>query len=259
MYFVVQAGFLLEGVEVVVAAGSHREMDHFCHHHLQPRLEPIEPSPGAPRFWVAHLGNGLYQARRAEEPLESPTSQPRALAQLANHLHLWVAEHCLNRIMIHAGVVAWGPRVLLLPGRSLAGKSTLVEALCRHGGTYWSDDLAVVHPQGRTTPYALPLSLRRGVNVVLPQLGDGQATAVAVLFSQFQPGGTNRLQALSPAAGLRQLLGHCPALRTYPQRVLPIAAQLAHRVTFHQLQRGEAEGVVARVCSLLSTSSNVSR
>lgn len=256
----VQIGYSLEGVEVVVAARSIQEIDHFCHHHLPPQPLVVAPSPGSPRFWVAPLSHRLYQARRDDEPLESPTSRARAEAQLANHLHLWVAEHCRQRIMIHAGVVAWGSRVLLLPGRSMSGKSTLVEALCRHGASYWSDDLAVVHPQGRTSPYVLPLSRRLTRDtLVMPAPAEESATVVAVIFSCFHKAGNDRLRPLGQADGLRQLLGHCPALSRHPERVLPIAAALARRVTFHQLQRGEAEGVVDKVRSLISTSPSSSR
>lgn len=255
----VQVGYVLEGVEVVVAGLSTQEIDHFCHRHLPPKPLVVAASPGLPRFWVARLSNRLYQARRDDEPLESPTSQARAEAQLANHLHLWVAEHCRQRIMIHAGVVAWGTRVLLLPGRSMSGKSTLVEALCRHGASYWSDDLAVVHPEGRTSPYVLPLSRRLTRDAVfMPQPAQRSATVVAVLFSHFHKAGNNRLRPLGQAHGLRQLLGHCPALSRHPERVLPIAADLARRVTFHHLQRGEAEGVVDKVRSLMFTSTSSS-
>src|SRR5579871_3891142 len=37
-------------------------------------------------------------------------------------LHLFVAEWAHDRVFVHAGVVGWKGRAVLLPGRSLAGK-----------------------------------------------------------------------------------------------------------------------------------------
>src|SRR5205085_12389371 len=65
-----------------------------------------------------------------------------------------------RRPFVHAGVVGWNGRAIILPGKSMSGKSTLVAALVRAGATYYSDEYAVFDAQGRIHPYARPLSLR---------------------------------------------------------------------------------------------------
>lgn len=75
-------------------------------------------------------------------------------------LQLHVAELAPRRVFVHAGVVGWRGRAILLPGRSMAGKSTLVAALLRAGATYYSDEYAVLDGRGRVHPYARPLTLR---------------------------------------------------------------------------------------------------
>jgi hypothetical protein len=82
------------------------------------------------------------------------------LHALESHLHLYVGEHASNRVFLHAGVVGWRGRALLLPGASRAGKSTLVAALLRAGASYYSDEYAVLDPHGLVHPFARPLSLR---------------------------------------------------------------------------------------------------
>ena len=61
---------------------------------------------------------------------------------------------------MHAGVVGWNGRALLLPGRTLSGKTTLVAELLRAGATYYSDELAVLDARGRVHPFPKPLAIR---------------------------------------------------------------------------------------------------
>src|ERR1051326_5441095 len=59
---------------------------------------------------------------------------------LENELALFIAEFARKRLFVHAGVVGWQGRALLLPGRTMAGKSSLVAALVRAGASYYSDE-----------------------------------------------------------------------------------------------------------------------
>jgi hypothetical protein len=71
-----------------------------------------------------------------------------------------VAAVAPRRVFIHAGVVGWGGRAIVIPGRTFTGKSTLVAALVRAGATYYSDEYAVLDEKGRVHPFAKPLSIR---------------------------------------------------------------------------------------------------
>ena len=66
-------------------------------------------------------------------------------------MHL--AERARNRIFIHAGVVGWQGRAIVIPGRSFSGKSTLVAALLQAGATYYSDEFAVLDGRGYVHPF----------------------------------------------------------------------------------------------------------
>jgi hypothetical protein len=61
-----------------------------------------------------------------------------ALDQLESDLQLYVAERASRRWFIHAGVVGWGDRAIVIPGRSGSGKTSLVAALLQAGATYYS-------------------------------------------------------------------------------------------------------------------------
>ena len=79
---------------------------------------------------------------------------------LEAHVQLHVAEAAPRRRFVHAGVVGWRGKAILIPGRSYSGKSTLVAALVAAGATYYSDEYAVLDERGRVHPYPKPLSLR---------------------------------------------------------------------------------------------------
>ncbi|MDX6558208.1 MAG: hypothetical protein QOF72_1257, partial [Blastocatellia bacterium] len=61
-----------------------------------------------------------------------------------SHVQLTVAEYAPRRIFVHAGVVGWNDRAILIPGLSHSGKTTLVDQLIRAGATYYSDEYAVI-------------------------------------------------------------------------------------------------------------------
>ena len=109
---------------------------------------------GHPVVGQFHLAySGSVQVARSldlEETLES----------LASDLRLLVAATAKTGVFVHAGVVGWKGRAILIPGRSWSGKSTLTEALVRAGATYYSDEYAILDARGRVHPFATPLSIR---------------------------------------------------------------------------------------------------
>ena len=50
-------------------------------------------------------------------------------------LRIFVAEWAKHRVFVHAGVVGWKGKAIVIPGRSFSGKSTLVAELVRAGLT----------------------------------------------------------------------------------------------------------------------------
>ena len=77
------------------------------------------------RFNILYAGTQqLARTRDTDEALEA----------LENHLQIYVAEHARRRVFVHAGVVGWRGRAIVIPGRTMSGKSTLVKALVEAGG-----------------------------------------------------------------------------------------------------------------------------
>ncbi|MFZ0745652.1 MAG: hypothetical protein WAM85_14670 [Terracidiphilus sp.] len=106
-----------------------------------------------------------------------------------------VVEHLTTLRAVHAGTVLWNERALLLPGATHAGKSSLVAELLRRGATYFSDEFALIDPEGFVHPYPRPLLLRNGrpaQSPVLPgefnaPVGDAPARVGWILALEYQP------------------------------------------------------------------------
>ena len=140
---------------------------------------------------------------------------------LDSDVRLSVASGARRRTFVHAGVVGWKGRAIVLPGRTFSGKSTLVAELLRAGATYYSDELAVLDARGRVHPFPRPLAIREAGNGAgrYPPEAFGSVSGVGALSRRL-----DRLHLLSPRAtmaprplttgrGLLALVAHTVAVR----------------------------------------------
>src|SRR5205807_5395193 len=68
-------------------------------------------------------------------------------------IELFIAEHARNRVFVHAAVLGWKGRAVVVPGPSETGKTTLAVELIRRGAVYLSDEYAVFDARGRVHPF----------------------------------------------------------------------------------------------------------
>ncbi|REL28575.1 HprK-related kinase A [Thalassotalea euphylliae] len=72
-----------------------------------------------------------------------------------------IAQHTLDHLSIHAGVLERDGVVVILPAISGSGKSTLTAILVAHGWRLLSDEMTLVELKtGKITPLARPISLK---------------------------------------------------------------------------------------------------
>lgn len=82
------------------------------------------------------------------------------LTRLESEWHLAIAFHASPFLFVHAGVVGWQGKAIIIPGRSMSGKTSLIAALIKAGAEYYSDEYAVFDESGHVHPYLKPLSIR---------------------------------------------------------------------------------------------------
>jgi hypothetical protein len=210
--------------------------------HLYCLRAPVgESRPGLRRFHVLYADGG---------PVWKSPSLDEALEQLEGLLHWDVSTGATERIFVHAGVAAWHGRAVVLPGRSMVGKSTLVEALVRQGAVYYSDEYAVIDGAGRVHPYARRLRLRGGGErearcVSIGELGGTAGTEPIpvglIAAAVYHPGARWRPRVLTPAEGMMRLLDNTVLARERPEQALPSLAAAADGALCLGGRRGEAD------------------
>jgi hypothetical protein len=171
-----------------------------------------------------------------------------ALAVLENHLTQAVAEMAPRRLFVHAGVVGWKGQAILVPGASHAGKSTLVAALLAAGATYYSDEFAVLDPQGRVHPFPRPLRLRDAreiaTSVEPERLGGRRGRSPLpvglVAVARYDEGARWRPARLTPGRALLELLSNTIVARSHPASAMAMLRTVVSRAPSFKGRRGEA-------------------
>lgn len=201
------------------------------------------PRAGLRRLHLAYA-NTLRVARTAD--LEA------ALEAFESDLRLYIAERARRRVFVHAGVVAWRGRAIVIPGRSFSGKSSLVAALVRAGATYYSDEYAVFDARGRVHPFPAPLSLRgaegeRPTRHPAESLGGRPGTRPLpvglVAVSEYRRGARWRPRRLTPGQGVLTLLANTVPARERPAAALAVLQRVVVAAPVLKGPRGEASEV----------------
>ncbi len=136
---------------------------------LEPHLPPGWRACASPvvdqvfSVWVDPGGTGAPRPSRVYAGRRRRARTPdlaQAFAVLETEIRQSVAASAERRTFVHAGVVGWRGRAIVVPGRSRSGKTTLVAELVKAGALYLSDEFAVLDGRGRVHPFAKPLSIR---------------------------------------------------------------------------------------------------
>ena len=187
------------------------------------------------------------------------TDLGEALRTLERDMDLTVGERARTRVLIHAGVVAVNGRAILLPGRTLSGKSTLVAELVRAGAVYYSDEFAVLDQEGRVHPFGRHLSIRHSINEpgekvsaadLGARAGERGVPVGAVIVTSYKTGARWQPRKLSPGQCVLELLGHSLSARSAPDLVLDVLAKVVDGAEAIETRRSEAEAAAQRILAL---------
>ena len=220
--------------------------------HLPPLRKPSTSVKVERLYSIRAAGPALRNIRPYDilyvdsEQFEKSHGLDDILRIFSDDLEMYVAENARRRLFIHAGVVGWRGRAILLPGRSMSGKSTLVQRLIDAGAEYYSDEYAVLDLQGMVHPYRKPISLRpmsvdRSCEVAGTASGTARPLPVGLIaLSSFESGKRWNPRRLSPGKGVLALLQNSMSARRQPQVALAVLSRLAAKVPILSGCRGEA-------------------
>ncbi|MGH9281569.1 MAG: hypothetical protein ACRD0S_01395 [Acidimicrobiales bacterium] len=206
----------------------------------------------------------------------------KSIAEVARwlvwHLNAIGQTASSRHVLVHAAVASYGSRAVVLPGRSGAGKTTLVTALALAGWSYLSDEIAALDPDDDIVgPYPRPLALEPEAGAIVPgalgrwpsevprlvtdlelllpaSLGAGPARPArpgAIVFLEVVPGSPARLEPLGRAEALERLVPHTLNLSVLGPRGFRSLARHVRRCQCRRLVVDGVEGVPELLATLV--------
>lgn len=172
-----------------------------------------------------------------------------------------VIERLTTFHAVHAGVVLWHGRALLLPGTTHAGKSSLVAQLLRRGATYFSDEYALIDSKGLVHPYPRPLLLRNGSPEQFPVLpaeynaptGVAPAPVGWILSIEYLPECAWTVTAVPQSEALLILLRNTPHVLADSPDMVSVFQRAVASATCYAGHRSEAADAADQILRLIGT------
>ena len=245
------------GVTVAVTA----DPEHFAavSDFLPPRARTVKRAPERGRFaLVKDTDDGLLSVMYDDNSIANGVDLRLALGILDAELRMYIALHAPDHVFVHAGVVGVEDRAIVFPGRSFAGKTTLVAALVKAGAEYWSDEYAVLDAEGLVHPYPKRLSVRindtreteeQPVESLGGRAGEGHLPVAVIAFTSYRPGAAWALRPCTAGEGAVKLLEHSIAARSRPEQVLAAVRRAATNAIVLEGERGDAGQAASELLS----------
>jgi hypothetical protein len=172
-------------------------------------------------------------------------------------LHQLLIESETSHALLHAGAVAFGDNLVVVPGSSHSGKSTLTAALLDVGGSYYSDEQAIVATDGTVAPFPRPLQIRdarflpkRGEDVTY---GGPPLPPRLVVLTAFQPGAEWDPLPMSSGEALMAVLRHSITVRSRPEVTMRALGAMVSSATCLAGPRGDARETAARIAAVAAS------
>jgi hypothetical protein len=216
------------------------------------------------RLYSFHVNRG--ERRRGVRRFHTLYSDQQILLRSEDEIDLYeefeqdvdtfVARASPTRFFVHAGVVGWNGKAIVIPGRSYSGKSTLVAEFLHAGATYYSDEFAVFDRKGYVHPFSRPLGIRvegsdkqtrKAAHEFGGKTGNTPLPVGLVILTRYQKSKAWHPRTTSPGRSVLKLLANALAARSSPERALRILTQANEGTHFLSGVRGEASEVVSTV------------
>jgi hypothetical protein len=207
-------------------------------------------SPAQHTLGLIAEGSGIYSVYYDGICIHDAPGRDYALTMMEAQIQGHVALDAQDFVFLHAGVVADGEQAIVMPGRSFAGKTTLVRTLVEAGLLYYSDEFAVLDEAGRVHPYPRRLSLRASdgdrlsetyVEALGGRTGQEPLPIGLAIVTHYRPGAEWRPQRLSKGAGALALFEHAVPAQARPEQTMAYLRAAIDGAVVLDGERGEAD------------------
>jgi len=194
-------------------------------------VDPVE----TPHSYRLSREDRTYLLQKDDRAFRHGESKELFLKYFDSAVRITVAEYAVDRLFLHAGVVGWKGRAILIPGTSFSGKTSLVHEFVRRGAEYYSDEYAVFDEEGLVHPFARKIAMRSrpGGNEVIEmtymtpeELGGTTAVGPVpvgfILLTQFHEGSQWQPEKVTHGKGVFEMLSHTIPIRYKPEFSLQV-------------------------------------
>lgn len=228
-----------------------------CLEYLPPGCARTSSTRNGTQYSVTYhshgASEGILSLARNGRDLFRCEDRTEFLERFGSLVALDVADSSRKLVFVHAGVVGWGDRAIVIPGRSFSGKTTLVAEFVRAGASYYSDEFAVIDRHGRVLPYPQPLQLRdphtyRQTRCPVERLGgaagDLPLPIGLILFSKYTEHARWVPRKLSPGIGCLAMLDNTISARSAPAIALRTLNRAVSKAVMVKGLRGDASTII---------------
>lgn len=228
------------------------------------RLEFIEPTLVTPdRVYGLYIDGDIY--RLYENGTESTFGESKdnfinfynAIVRVA------VGELSESFVFLHAGVVGWNGKTIVLPANSFSGKTSLVVELVKLGAEYYSDEYAIIDANGLVHPFERDLSVRTDegrtsdIRVAVESIGGRTGSLPlpvgTLLITKYEPDASFEPEELTLGNAIVETIPFAIPVLKQPDRTLKrlqVALQKAVRITS---PRGEAAETARKLLAYIDS------
>lgn len=247
--------FVSYGVRVEICGSTQVMVDRAAAVARRSMIENLVPYSGKKLDVVFELARSCSGRLKMIQNGRRITSGGRSLTRFFKYFdsmfRIAIGEQAPEHVFIHAGVVGWRGKAILLPADSYQGKSTLVAELVRQGAEYYSDEYAIVDRDGLVHPFPRPISMRSddGLHQTFElDMDDLQGTVGIrplpvglVLITGYKPTGRWLPKMLTPGNGVMQMIPFTLSITHRPEMAFPVLNRIARRATILSSPRGNAK------------------
>ena len=267
-YFVLQS----YGVRVRIEASSQQlleEAEKVARRALLDRVEILDNREAEHTFGISVKDGHVWYLTKDGETVTYDSLEPRFYRFFDSLLRITVAEHAEDRVFVHAGVVGWRGRAIVIPANSFRGKSTLVSELVKNGAEYYSDEYAIFDPDGLIHSFPRDLALRyddAGIKekLVSPlemggKIGTSPIPVGLVLLTEYVENSVWEPERLSVGHGLMEMIPHAIPRIFNPEFTLKVLNTAISDAIILKSHRGEASLFAVELLSFFDRTLNLAK
>jgi hypothetical protein len=202
--------------------------------------------------------------------LSFDTLRPRFFKFFDSMLRIAIAEYAVGWVFVHAGVVGWKGKAIVLPANSFQGKTTLVRELVKNGAEYYSDEYAVIDKSGLVHPFARDLTVRYTIGEEVREkrvsaeslggkIGSRPIPVGLVLVTEFEESALWDPQVLTPGQGIMEVIPHTIPWNFNPEFSLNVLNTAISDAIILKCPRSDAANFALKLLSFFDNYSNLAK